>query len=129
MPDSTRRGAVVMPMGKDLPRFWRRLLVTASLATGPSWGLTRAITAASSSSGTRATTWTTSARHLLDARYAVARAHYAIALDSKSFDQYVGEYRSSLAFGLTVTREGKHFFVQGTGQKKSELFAGSDSVF
>jgi len=68
-------------------------------------------------------------RHLLDTRYAVSRAHNAIALDAKSFDQYVGEYRSSPTFGLTVSREGKHFFVQGTGQKKSELFAESNTEF
>jgi hypothetical protein len=68
-------------------------------------------------------------RHLLDTRYALSRARSAIALDAKTFDQYVGEYRSSPTFGLTVTREGKHFFVQSTGQKKSELFAESDTEF
>ena len=68
-------------------------------------------------------------RHLLDPRYAVSRARSAIALDSKSFDQYVGEYRSSPTFGLTVTRQGTHSFMQGTGQRKSELFAESDTAF
>jgi hypothetical protein len=68
-------------------------------------------------------------RHLLDSRFALWRERRAITLDPKLLDSYAGEYRSSPTYGLTFTRAGRRFFVQGTGSEKLELFPESETEF
>ena len=73
-------------------------------------------------------------RHLLVSQYPLARLeppkeHKAIQIDPKSFDAYAGEYQLAPGFGLVFSREGDKFFMQPTGQNKTEIFAESETDF
>ena len=58
-----------------------------------------------------------------------AREHKEVAVDPKLFDAYVGIYQLTPNFQIAVTREGNHFFVQGSGQPKGEIFPEGERVF
>ena len=45
------------------------------------------------------------------------------------FDSYIGRYQVSETFGLNVTRDGNHLYIQGTGQPRAELFSEGDGQF
>ena len=65
-------------------------------------------------------------QHLLDPAVALLQAprtHKEIAIDAKIFDGYVGRYQLAPNFILTVSRDEKRLFAQGTGQPAIELFA------
>jgi CubicO group peptidase (beta-lactamase class C family) len=68
-------------------------------------------------------------QHLLNTSaplYQPPKEHKEIAVDSKLFDGYVGRYELAPNFIMTITREGDHLFVQGTGQPKFEIFPEGD---
>lgn len=52
-----------------------------------------------------------------------------ITLSEEVLEQYVGEYQMAPNFSITVTRDGKHLFTQGTGQAKFEIFAEKEDEF
>jgi len=52
-----------------------------------------------------------------------------ISLDPKILDAYVGEYRLSPQFSITVSRDGDKMFVQATNQPKFEIFAEKENEF
>jgi CubicO group peptidase (beta-lactamase class C family) len=58
-----------------------------------------------------------------------AREHKEVAVDRKLFDAYVGNYQLTPNFQIAVTREGDHFFVQGSGQPKGEIFSEGEREF
>ena len=73
-------------------------------------------------------------RHLLVSQYPLARLeppkeHKAIQIDPKIFDAYAGEYQLAPGFGLVFSREADKFFMQPTGQNKTEIFAESETDF
>ena len=55
--------------------------------------------------------------------------HTSIAIDPKTLDPYIGEYEMRPGFVLTLSREGERFWMQGTGQRRAELFAESETSF
>jgi CubicO group peptidase (beta-lactamase class C family) len=57
------------------------------------------------------------------------KQHVAITLDETTLQKYVGVYEIEPAFKLTVTRDGQHLFVQGSGQPKGEIFAEAENKF
>ena len=59
-----------------------------------------------------------------DAAFQPPKEHKQVEVDPKLFDGYVGHYQLAPNFALTVTREGKQLFVQGTGQAKFEALSG-----
>jgi CubicO group peptidase (beta-lactamase class C family) len=73
-------------------------------------------------------------RHLLVSQFPLAKLeppkeHKAIQLDPKIFDAYAGEYQLAPGFSLVFTREGDKFFIQPTGQSKTEILAESETDF
>jgi CubicO group peptidase (beta-lactamase class C family) len=73
-------------------------------------------------------------RHLLVSQYPLAKIeppkeHKAIQIDPKIFDAYAGEYQLAPGFSLVFTREGDKFFIQPTGQNKTEIFPESETDF
>jgi serine-type D-Ala-D-Ala carboxypeptidase/endopeptidase len=68
-------------------------------------------------------------QHLLNANaplWQPPKEHKEIAVDSKVFEGYVGQYQLAPNFIMTISREGDHLFVQATGQPKLEIFSESD---
>ena len=64
------------------------------------------------------------ARHVLVGMPLIEmKPRVAITLPAESLQEYVGEYRLTPQFSLTVTREGNALHVQPTGQPKFPLFA------
>jgi len=55
--------------------------------------------------------------------------HVAVALDTATFDQYVGDYELGPGFVLTISREGDKFIGQATGQPKIEIFPSTPTEF
>lgn len=53
----------------------------------------------------------------------------SVAIAAETLDRYVGVFRLSEQFSLTVSRDGQRLFVQGTGQGRHELFASSETDF
>jgi CubicO group peptidase (beta-lactamase class C family) len=53
----------------------------------------------------------------------------AVTIDPKSFDALVGTYQAAPQFALVFSRDGDHFFGQGTGQPKIEIFPLSEHEF
>lgn len=53
----------------------------------------------------------------------------AVALDAKSFEVFVGVYQLAPSFSVTISRDGEHFFAQGSGQPKVEIFPSSPHEF
>jgi CubicO group peptidase (beta-lactamase class C family) len=73
-------------------------------------------------------------RHLLVSQYPIAKfeppkEHKAIQLDPKVFDAYAGEYQLVPGFSLVFSREGDKFFIQPTGQSKTEILPESETDF
>lgn len=52
-----------------------------------------------------------------------------VSIDPKMFDRYVGSYQLEPDFILTITRDGKHFMTQATGQNQVEIFPASEHDF
>jgi len=48
--------------------------------------------------------------------------HKQVAVDTKLFDGYVGDYALAPSMVVTVTREGDHLFVQSAGFPKVEMY-------
>jgi hypothetical protein len=71
--------------------------------------------------------------HLLDPSLPVAgapvRERKAIAIDPKILEGYVGRYRLTSAFVITITREDDRLYEQATGQPKFQIFAESEKEF
>ena len=59
----------------------------------------------------------------------LSATHTAVSVDPAISRQYVGEYRISASFSLTVSLEDGKLMVQPSGQDKAELFAESQSRF
>jgi CubicO group peptidase (beta-lactamase class C family) len=57
------------------------------------------------------------------------KEHKIVTLNPKVFDGYVGRYQLAPDFILSFMRDGDHFFTQGTGQPKVEIFPESDHDF
>lgn len=53
----------------------------------------------------------------------------AVAVDTKNFDLYTGQYQLAPNFIITVVKESDKLFGQATGQPRFELEAGSDPLF
>jgi len=53
----------------------------------------------------------------------------AVQVDPNLYDDYAGVYELFPGFQLTLTREGDHLMVQGTGQPKIEVFPESETRF
>lgn len=66
---------------------------------------------------------------LFGEKYQMPREHRAIKLDPRVYDAYVGEYRLSPTFVLTVTREGDRLMTQATGQSRAEIFPEAETRF
>lgn len=70
--------------------------------------------------------------HLVEARFPLSqppKARKEITLAPASLDAYVGEYRLSPQFSISVTRDGGSLFVQATGQGKVPIYAESETEF
>lgn len=52
-----------------------------------------------------------------------------LALDSNTYEAYVGEYELEPGLVVTVTIESQRFFIDITGQRKVEIFPESPSDF
>ncbi len=52
-----------------------------------------------------------------------------VKIDSKIYDQYIGEYELAPNFIITITKEGEKLMAQATGQGKFELFPESKDNF
>ena len=52
-----------------------------------------------------------------------------VEVHEETLESYVGSYELNPGFVITITRDGKHLFIQATGQGKNELFAKSDREF
>ncbi len=53
----------------------------------------------------------------------------AVHVDEATLARYVGDYKLSPTFLISVTREGDRLFTQATGQAKLEIFPSSDTEF
>jgi len=53
----------------------------------------------------------------------------AIEIDSKIFDQYIGEYEVSPEFYIKIFKEDDRFYTQATGQMKFEIKPESETKF
>lgn len=70
--------------------------------------------------------------HLLDSSFPLnspPKVRTEVAVSPEVFDRYVGRYKLTPSFIITVTREGDRLFVQATGQQKFELFAEGERDF
>jgi len=52
-----------------------------------------------------------------------------VAIDTTTFDRYVGRYQLTPDLVLTVSRDGTDFYIEGTGQERVRMFASSDVDF
>lgn len=52
-----------------------------------------------------------------------------VEIDSKVYDDYVGEYELQKGFTITITKEENRLFAQATGQDKFEIFPSSETEF
>lgn len=71
-------------------------------------------------------------RHLLDRNAPLAPAvvrRTAITVDPTSYDAYVGSYRLTPGFELTIFREGDRLFAQATGQDRLEIVPEAEHRF
>jgi hypothetical protein len=57
------------------------------------------------------------------------KEHKEVAVDSKLFDGYIGEYQLAPDFILTITRQGDRLFLQATGQPRFQIFPEGDRDF
>jgi beta-lactamase regulating signal transducer with metallopeptidase domain len=57
------------------------------------------------------------------------KPHVPVAVDPAVLDRYVGYYRLTPAFLLSVTRDGDQLYAQGTGRNKVPVFAYNDHEF
>lgn len=76
--------------------------------------------------------WTTTeelAIHLLNAGYPAPKVRREVPIDPKILSSYVGRYKMTPRFMLTVTAEDGHLMVQATGQEKFEVYPESDTRF
>jgi len=70
--------------------------------------------------------------HLLDSRVPLLpppKQHYEIAVDTKLFDGYVGQYQLAPNFALTITREGEQLFAKATNQPRVAIFPEGERDF
>jgi CubicO group peptidase (beta-lactamase class C family) len=58
-----------------------------------------------------------------------ARTFTEVAIDTATFDAYVGRYELAPGFVLTVSRDGPDFYLQATGQQRIRMFASSEVDF
>ena len=63
------------------------------------------------------------------AKFEPPKEHKAIQLDPKIFDAYAGEYQVVPGLSVVFSREGDKFFMQPTGQSKTEIFPESETDF
>jgi CubicO group peptidase (beta-lactamase class C family) len=71
------------------------------------------------------------ALHLLDpaSPLVASRSATVVAVSPAVLERYVGEYRLSPEFSITVTREGGALHARGTGQPRLRLLPASESEF
>jgi len=73
------------------------------------------------------------ALHLLDTSMPLAGAppkeRTAVPVDPRILENYVGRYRLTPAFFITITREEDRLYAQATGQPKFPIFAESEKEF
>jgi beta-lactamase regulating signal transducer with metallopeptidase domain len=50
------------------------------------------------------------------------KPHQVASIDPKLLDGYIGSYRLSQTFAITITREGDQLFAQGTDQPKAQIY-------
>ncbi len=62
-------------------------------------------------------------------KFAPAKAHTEIKVDSKILETYVGEYQIAPNFKIVVTREEDKLFGQPTDQPRVQLFAEAENAF
>jgi CubicO group peptidase (beta-lactamase class C family) len=67
--------------------------------------------------------------HILDKDTPLRHLHREVEVKPGEFDSYIGRYQVSETFGLNVTRDGNHLYIQGTGQPRAELFSEGDGQF
>jgi len=70
--------------------------------------------------------------HTVEAKFALAQAprdRKEVAVAPAILEAYVGEYRLTPSFSVTVTRDGGALFVQATGQPKFPIYAESEADF
>jgi CubicO group peptidase (beta-lactamase class C family) len=71
--------------------------------------------------------------HLLDASMPVAGApvkeRTAIAVDPKTLEGYMGRYRLTPTFIITISRDEDRLYLQVTGQPKNQIFAEGEKDF
>ena len=72
---------------------------------------------------------TTLAAIVFGEKYELPKKRIAITVDTGIYDQYVGQYKLSEAFILTVTKEDGKLLVQATGQEKIEVYPASETEF
>jgi serine-type D-Ala-D-Ala carboxypeptidase/endopeptidase len=68
-------------------------------------------------------------RHLLDTGFPLAKPpleHTEVKVDTRLFDDYLGNYKLRPDLIITVSREGDRLFAQATGLGKFEIFPESD---
>ncbi len=68
-------------------------------------------------------------RRLLDLPAEPPTLQQPIALEAESLEKFVGKYRMTLLFSLTMTREGQQLFCQATGQQKFRIYPQSETQF
>ena len=72
--------------------------------------------------------------HLVESRFPLSqpprqRKESAAPVPPAVLESYVGEYRLSPSFSITVTREGGSLFLQATGQPRFPLYSESETEF
>ena len=70
--------------------------------------------------------------HLFDSRYPLSipdGSPRAVAVDQRSLDSYLGRYKLTPTFILSVTREGDQLHVQATGQPRVAVYPSGDREF
>jgi serine-type D-Ala-D-Ala carboxypeptidase/endopeptidase len=68
-------------------------------------------------------------RRLLDLPADPPQLQQPIALDANVLEKFVGKYRMTLLFSLTITRDGDRLFCQATGQEKFRIYPQSETKF
>jgi CubicO group peptidase (beta-lactamase class C family) len=65
----------------------------------------------------------------LDKPLTLPNERKAVAIDPAAFDAYAGTYQFSPQFRIAFTRDGAHYYAQGTGQQRTEIFPQSATEF
>lgn len=67
--------------------------------------------------------------HILENSFPLRRIKQSTSLNDEILEKYVGEYQLTPSLSIVISRDGKHIFLQVTGQPKAEMFAEKEDEF